>query len=115
MAFHQQHFIIPVILALVLLAFPTNGQFNMPCTTSMLTSFTPCMNFITNSSLNGTSPTADCCNILKSFMSNGTDCMCLIVTGSVPFRVPINRTLALSLPQACKMPGVPLQCKGIDP
>ncbi|KAI5649191.1 hypothetical protein M9H77_35196 [Catharanthus roseus] len=105
--------LIPILaITLVLLFVPsTLGQFTMPCTTSMLTSFTPCMNFITNSSLNGTSPSAECCNVLKSFTSNGTDCLCLIVTGSVPFRIPINRTLAINLPQACNMPGVPLQCK----
>ncbi|KAI3827779.1 hypothetical protein L1987_01862 [Smallanthus sonchifolius] len=38
--------------------------------------------------------------------------VCLIVTGSVPFQIPVNRTLAISLPRACRMPGVPLQCKG---
>ncbi|KAK4478102.1 hypothetical protein RD792_017367 [Penstemon davidsonii] len=84
-----------------------------PCTPAMITSFTPCMNFLTNSSssLNGTTPSSDCCNSLNSLMSNGRDCFCLISTGSVPFRIPINRTLAISLPRACNMPGVPLQCK----
>lgn len=91
---------------------PVFGQISTPCTPSMLTTFSPCMNFITNSSTNGTAPSADCCNSLRSVMSNGTDCLCLIATGSVPFQVPINRTLAISLPRACNMPGVPLQCKG---
>jgi hypothetical protein len=38
--------------------------------------------------------------------------LCLVVTGSVPFGVPINRTLAISLPRACNVPGVPVQCEG---
>lgn len=110
-----QRMVIPVLaIAFALLAFPAYGQMPaFPCTSSMLTSFTPCMNYVTNSSLNGTSPTADCCNVLKSFVSNGTGCLCLIATGAVPFNIPINRSLALSLPRACNMPGVPLQCQGI--
>ncbi|XP_047952030.1 non-specific lipid transfer protein GPI-anchored 20-like [Salvia hispanica] len=103
------------ILGLALVAtslmFPTSAQITTPCTPSMITTFAPCMNFATNSSLNGTSPPPECCNSLKSLMSSGKDCLCLIVTGSIPFNVPLNRTLAISLPRACNMPGVPLQCK----
>ncbi|CAI9118422.1 OLC1v1019992C1 [Oldenlandia corymbosa var. corymbosa] len=103
------------IFAMMLLAsFPVYAQITTPCTTSMLTSFTPCMNFITSSSNNGSnsiSPSADCCNVLQTVMGNGSNCLCLIATGSVPFNIPINRSLALSLPSACNMPNVPLQCK----
>ncbi|KAI8012412.1 hypothetical protein LOK49_LG06G02993 [Camellia lanceoleosa] len=77
----------------------------------MLSSFSPCMNFITNSTASGTSPTTDCCNSLRSLASNGMACLCLIATGSVPFQIPINRTVASSLPRACNMPRVPVQCK----
>ncbi|GFZ14202.1 bifunctional inhibitor/lipid-transfer protein/seed storage 2S albumin superfamily protein [Actinidia rufa] len=98
-----------IVLAVVL--FPVHAQIRAPCTASMISTFSPCMNYLTNSTANGTSPTSDCCNSLKSLMSNGTDCMCLIATGSIPFQIPINRTLAISLPRACNMPGVPLQCK----
>ncbi|GKV42432.1 hypothetical protein SLEP1_g49839 [Rubroshorea leprosula] len=102
-----------LILAVVLTVsiFQVSGQLNFPCTPSMLTSVTPCMNFLTNSSSNGTTPTADCCNSLKSLTSGGMGCLCLIVTGTVPFQVPINRTLAISLPRSCNMPNVPVQCK----
>ncbi|KAL9240826.1 hypothetical protein vseg_015003 [Gypsophila vaccaria] len=84
---------------------------NLPCTSSMLSSFTPCINYLTSSSGTGTSPTADCCGSLRSLMSNGTGCLCQIVTGGVPFRIPLNRSLALKLPKVCKQPGVPVQCK----
>ncbi|XP_021897131.1 proline-rich receptor-like protein kinase PERK2 isoform X2 [Carica papaya] len=77
----------------------------------MLSTVTPCLNFLTNSTANGTSPTSDCCNALKSLTGNSMDCVCLVVTGNVPLTIPINRTLAISLPRACNMPGVPLQCK----
>ncbi|KAL0376645.1 UNVERIFIED_CONTAM: hypothetical protein Scaly_0782100 [Sesamum calycinum] len=90
---------------------PVSGQITMPCTPSMITTFSPCMNFLTNSSVNSTAPPAACCNSLKSLMSNGRDCLCLITSGSMPFRIPINQSLAISLPRACNMSGVPLQCK----
>ncbi|KAE8665434.1 putative mitochondrial ribosomal protein L24 [Hibiscus syriacus] len=44
-------------------------------------------------------------------MSGSMDCACLIFTASVPIQLPINRTLAISLPQACNMDSVPVQCK----
>ncbi|XP_015573472.1 non-specific lipid transfer protein GPI-anchored 20 isoform X2 [Ricinus communis] len=98
-------------VALIFLIFPAHGQINTPCTPSLLSVFTPCMSFLTNSTANGTSPTSDCCSSLKNLTGNGMDCLCLIVTGSVPFQIPINRTLAISLPRACNMAGVPVQCK----
>ncbi|KAI3704182.1 hypothetical protein L1987_74397 [Smallanthus sonchifolius] len=104
--------VLTLVMALCLEVAPVYSQITTPCSPAMITSFTPCLNFITNSTTNGTStPTSDCCNSLKSLTSRGTDCLCLIVTGSVPFQIPVNRTLAISLPRACRMPGVPLQCK----
>ncbi|XP_009597536.1 non-specific lipid transfer protein GPI-anchored 20-like [Nicotiana tomentosiformis] len=95
---------------------PVDGQIiSTPCTGPMITSFTPCVNFLTNSSSNGTSPTEDCCSALRTMMTNGTSCLCLIVTGGIPFQMPMNPNLAMSLPQACNMPGVPLQCKAPSP
>lgn len=90
--------------------FSVEAQLSTPCTASMVTSFTPCINFITGSTANGASPNAGCCDSVKSLMSGSMDCACLIVTGNVPISLPINRTLALSLPQACKS-NLPLQCK----
>lgn len=91
---------------------PCRAQISTPCNASVMNSFAPCMNFLTNSTSRGSSsPTTQCCDSLKSLTSGGMDCLCLIVTASVPFRIPINRTLAISLPRACNMPGVPVQCK----
>ncbi|XP_004298278.1 PREDICTED: non-specific lipid transfer protein GPI-anchored 2 [Fragaria vesca subsp. vesca] len=98
-------------MAAVLVMPVVYGQIGTPCTAATIASFSPCMNFLTNSTANGTAPTADCCNSLKNLTSTSRDCMCLIVTGNVPFQLPINRTLAISLPRACNTPGVPLQCK----
>ncbi|KFK39553.1 hypothetical protein AALP_AA3G258900 [Arabis alpina] len=103
-----------VVVALVaVLAMPVHSQ-QQPlsqCTPSMMTTVSPCMGFLTNSSSNGTSPSSDCCNSLRSLTTGGMGCLCLIVTGSVPFNIPVNRTTAVSLPSACNMPRVPLQCK----
>ncbi|XWS31549.1 hypothetical protein CRYUN_Cryun23aG0085800 [Craigia yunnanensis] len=87
------------------------GQTTTACTASLISSFTPCLNFITGSTGNGSSPTQGCCGSLKTLMSSGMDCACLIITANIPFQMPINRTLALRLPRACNMGGVPVQCK----
>ncbi|KAM5563699.1 hypothetical protein ABKV19_018354 [Rosa sericea] len=97
-----------VLVVLISLLILVNGQISTPCTASKLSTLTPCLNYITGSTNNGSSPTGDCCYALKTSM----DCACLLVTANVPFQLPINRTLALSLPKACKMGSVPLQCKG---
>ncbi|XP_015891521.3 non-specific lipid transfer protein GPI-anchored 16-like [Ziziphus jujuba] len=96
---------------IVISSISVNGQINTPCTASMISSFTPCINFITGSTNNGSSPTQSCCSSLLSMTSGSMDCICLVITANVPFPLPVNRTLAISLPQACNMSGVPLQCK----
>ncbi|KVH94377.1 Bifunctional inhibitor/plant lipid transfer protein/seed storage helical domain-containing protein [Cynara cardunculus var. scolymus] len=90
-----------------------NGQISSPCSVSMITSFTPCVNFVTGSSSNGRSPTASCCSAVESLTTTSMECMCLIVTGNVAFSLPnpINQALAITLPKACKSKRVPLQCK----
>ncbi|KAG6732877.1 hypothetical protein I3842_01G198500 [Carya illinoinensis] len=103
--------IVPILAMVLVLIIPVYGQIGTPCNTSMISSFTPCLSFVTNSTANGNSPSAACCNSLKSLTSGSKDCFCLIVTGNVPLQVPINQSLGISLPSACNMPGVPLQCK----
>ncbi|GMY27360.1 non-specific lipid transfer protein GPI-anchored 20 [Fagus crenata] len=103
--------LVPVLAMVVVLILPVYGQINTPCSASMISSFTPCMGFVTNSTANGTSPTSDCCNSMKSLTTNGMGCLCLILTGNIPFQMPINRTLAITLPRACNTAGIPLQCK----
>ncbi|CAN4093699.1 unnamed protein product [Withania somnifera] len=101
------------VLLLALVTFSAfkvlDGQISTACTSSIFSTFTPCFSYLTGSSGNGSSPTEDCCNLLKSSLSNSIDCVCLIVTGNVPVSIPFIRTLALSLPQACNT-GVPVQC-----
>ncbi|XP_062188930.1 non-specific lipid transfer protein GPI-anchored 20-like, partial [Phragmites australis] len=79
-----------------------------PGRASLVTSFTPCLDFITNGTA---SLTADCCRSLGALVKASTGCACLILTGNVPLGVPINRTLAVTLPKACNSMSVPLQCR----
>ncbi|KAH0913588.1 hypothetical protein HID58_036909 [Brassica napus] len=82
------------------------AQINTPCSPTMLSSATAgCMSFLMGGA---SSPTSDCCRALKTLTGTSMDCLCLIVTANVPLDLPINRTLAISLPRAC---GVPVQCK----
>ncbi|CAI0465905.1 unnamed protein product [Linum tenue] len=103
--------LISMVASLSLLTSPAHGQITTSCSSTAIAALAPCMSFLTNSSGTGSSPTAGCCDTLKNLTGTSLDCMCLVVTGSVPFQIPINRTLAISLPRACNMPGVPLQCK----
>ncbi|PKA66084.1 hypothetical protein AXF42_Ash010494 [Apostasia shenzhenica] len=101
------------LLLLGLMSFSASGQITTSCTSSLISSFTPCLNFLTGSTDGGGgggSPTAACCSTLSSLISSSTQCACLIVTGNVPLSLPINRTLAVSLPRLCRGRTVPLQC-----
>ncbi|XP_066332787.1 non-specific lipid transfer protein GPI-anchored 16-like [Miscanthus floridulus] len=100
-----------VLLLLLLAAAPASGQIATSCTASLITTFTPCINFVTGSTNGGGSPTQQCCGSLAEMVRTGADCACLILTGNVPFSLPINRTLAISLPKLCSSTSVPLQCR----
>ncbi|KAK7244644.1 hypothetical protein RIF29_39469 [Crotalaria pallida] len=108
-----------MILAIIIFASVNlvNGQISTPCTTSMISSFTPCANFITgstnNNNNNGAIPSNTCCDSLRSLMSTSMDCACLVISANAPI-LPgnfINQALALSLAQACDINGVSAQCK----
>ncbi|KAJ1287936.1 hypothetical protein BS78_02G049100 [Paspalum vaginatum] len=93
-----------------------------PCTAaSLVTSFTPCFSYLTNSSGGaGAAPTQDCCRSLAALMNASAGCACLVLAGGVPLGLPaglppVNHTLAVALPRACgsaAAAAVPLQCGG---
>ncbi|XP_055800374.1 non-specific lipid transfer protein GPI-anchored 20-like [Solanum dulcamara] len=113
MAFYYSVSFLSCIIVLAIL--PMNAQIvTSPCTTTMLTSFTPCLNFLANG--NGTAAASvACCNALRTMMGNGSACLCVIATGGIPFQIPINPNTTMSLPRACNMARVPLQCKASTP
>ncbi|CAN6314920.1 unnamed protein product [Urochloa humidicola] len=101
-----------VVAAVAMLAAaPASGQVVTSCTASLITTFTPCLNFVTGSTNGAGSPTQQCCGSLAEMVRTSADCACLIFTGNVPFSLPINRTLAISLPKLCSSMSVPLQCR----
>jgi hypothetical protein len=105
-----------VAAAAAMSAAPASGQaVATSCTATLITTFTPCLNFVTGSTNGGGSPTQECCGSLAEMVRTGADCACLILTGNVPFSLPINRTLAISLPKLCSSMSVPLQCRGSLP
>ncbi|XP_008776786.1 non-specific lipid transfer protein GPI-anchored 23-like [Phoenix dactylifera] len=93
---------------------PVSTQTPTACTSSLISSFTPCLNYLLGSTNGGGTPTAECCKSLASLVNSSTDCACLILTGNVPFSLPISRTLAISLPRMCRSTtsSVPLECRG---
>ncbi|CAL9175280.1 unnamed protein product [Musa hybrid cultivar] len=101
-----------LLLAAVMAVRVVSGQITTACTAALITSFTPCLNYITGSTNGGGSPTEDCCKALGAVVSSSKDCACLILTGNVPFSLPINRTLSISLPRMCDSMSVPLECTG---
>ncbi|KAL3634529.1 hypothetical protein CASFOL_021583 [Castilleja foliolosa] len=111
---HSPHTLITLALVTALIVITiarfADGQTSSACSGAMISSFGSCIGFLTSGS-NLSRPSSDCCNSLRDLMSNGQDCVCLIVTGGVPFKVPFNRDLAISLPRACRTSGVPIECK----
>ncbi|KAE8730675.1 hypothetical protein F3Y22_tig00002919pilonHSYRG00344 [Hibiscus syriacus] len=79
----------------------------------MISTFTPCLNFITGSSGNGSSsPTQGCCSSLKSIMSSSMDCACLIFTANIPLQLPITEPWHLVSPELVTW--VAYQCSARD-
>ncbi|KAM0839969.1 hypothetical protein ACQ4PT_059969 [Festuca glaucescens] len=100
------------VLLLSTAAMSVSGQaVATSCTASLISTFTPCLNFVTGSTNGGGSPTQQCCRAVAGVVRTAEDCACLILTGNVPFGLPINRTLAISLTRICKSLSVPLQCR----
>uniref|UniRef100_A0ACD6A8R3 Uncharacterized protein n=1 Tax=Avena sativa TaxID=4498 RepID=A0ACD6A8R3_AVESA len=100
------------VLLLATSAASVSGQaVATSCTASLISTFTPCLNFVTGSTNGGGSPTQQCCRAVAGVVRTAEDCACLILTGNVPFGLPINRTLAISLTRICKSLSVPIQCR----
>ncbi|EYU45664.1 hypothetical protein MIMGU_mgv1a025564mg, partial [Erythranthe guttata] len=106
---HFRHILTVLAFAIIIVVEGQQSNSSSVCTGPMIRSFSSCISFLSGGS-KSSSPTSACCASLKDLMINGQDCLCLIVTGGVPFQIP-NRNLALSLPRACKMSGVPVECK----
>lgn len=108
----QMTMILAISILLVSSLNLVHGQVSSSCTTSMMSSFTPCANIITGSTNNGLVPLTTCCDSLRSLMSTNMDCACQVMYNAPFFQQPINQLLSLSLSRACNINGASIQCKG---
>ncbi|RYR01106.1 uncharacterized protein LOC107645199 [Arachis ipaensis] len=91
-------------------------QNSIACTISMMSSITPCANFITGSGNNNggvTPPSSTCCDSLRALMSSSMDCACKVLSANAPnLQLPITQAVAISLATACNINGLSAHCKG---
>ncbi|CAM8944141.1 unnamed protein product [Rhodiola kirilowii] len=111
--FPSRFVVVALSAAIISLVLPIYGQQTTMCTPTMLTGFTPCMNYLNGIVRNRTLtvPPPDCCTSVKTLAANGSDCYCQLVTGRSPFQFQINQTLAVSLARACNTPKIAFQCQ----
>ncbi|KAF3436271.1 hypothetical protein FNV43_RR23363 [Rhamnella rubrinervis] len=82
------------------------------CTTA-ITNLSPCLNYITGSS---STPSSSCCSQLSNVVQSSPQCLCSLLNGgAASLGIPVNQTLALSLPGACKVRTPPItQCQAAN-
>ncbi|KAK7345835.1 hypothetical protein VNO77_16447 [Canavalia gladiata] len=100
------------LVAVLVASMWTKNAAQSGCT-SALTSLSPCLNYIMGTTL---SPSGSCCSQLSSVVQSSPQCLCSVLNGGgLTFGITINRTLALSLPGACKVQTPPLsQCNAAN-
>ncbi|XP_022146032.1 non-specific lipid-transfer protein-like protein At2g13820 [Momordica charantia] len=78
------------------------GQ-SLGCTTALI-SLSPCLNFVTGSSSNSSTPSSSCCSRLANVVQSQPQCLCSALNGGAAGGgVTINPTRALALPAACHL------------
>jgi len=100
---------LPLVLLLLALAAVAVAQKPSSCTSASV-SLASCISYVTG---NAAEPSRSCCSGLASVVKTNPVCLCQLLTGSNPVGIPINQTLALAMPKACKVATPPVsQCKG---
>jgi len=102
---------LPLLLLLLALAAITDvavAQAPSSCSSATV-SLASCISYVTG---NAAEPSQSCCSGLASVVKTNPTCLCQLLTGSNPVGIPINQTLALALPKACKVTTPPVsRCK----
>ncbi|XP_057958139.1 non-specific lipid transfer protein GPI-anchored 5-like [Malania oleifera] len=101
-------------LALVLLSLLCTGAMAQSDCTSVLISLAPCLSYLTG---NSSTPSTGCCTQLAGVVQSQPKCLCeaLNLQGAAA-GLNINETLALGLPNACKVQTPPLSsCNAASP
>ncbi|WJX29943.1 hypothetical protein P8452_18534 [Trifolium repens] len=70
-----------------------------PCTSSLLPLF-PCMPFVQGAVR---TPASSCCSNLEQIYSQQPHCLCFLFNSTAFTSFPINRTLALQIPDLCNL------------
>lgn len=109
------YLVLLILLGAVSVTKSVNAHIDTPCQHLVARNFTPCFNLATGSSVNGSSPTAECCYELNKLSHSDIDCACLILLGTIPAQFTFLRSLQAVLPSSCNVSGVPLKCKGKSP
>ncbi|XP_008235392.1 PREDICTED: non-specific lipid-transfer protein-like protein At2g13820 isoform X2 [Prunus mume] len=104
---------IEMALALVLGSMLLGGAMAQSGCTTALASLAPCLSYVTGNSSN---PSSSCCSQLSNVVQSSPQCLCSLLNGGgSSLGITINRTLALSLPSACKVQTPPVsQCQGTN-
>eukprot|EP00249_Psilotum_nudum_P001706 c14339_g1_i3 orf=504-1064(-) len=107
-------------LVLFVLAFSMAGLLLVHAETAQdectgpLANLLSCLSYVQGKSL---TPSADCCPNLLNVYKLHPKCLCVLIQSSTQGGIqglpPVNQTLALRLPVACKVPADPKLCPGL--
>lgn len=98
-------------LVLAVIGMLYSGGLAQSSCNNVITNLASCLNYVTG---NSSTPSSTCCSQLANVVQSSPQCLCTLLNNNVPsIGIPINQTLALSLPGACNVQTPPItQCKG---
>ncbi|KAA3485442.1 non-specific lipid-transfer protein-like protein [Gossypium australe] len=100
-------------LALVMVTLLWAGTMAQSDCTSVLITMAPCVDYVTGTS---STPSVPCCSQLANVVQLQPHCLCMALSGGgSSLGVEVNQTLALALPQLCRVKTPPeSSCKAAD-
>ncbi|XP_057472935.1 non-specific lipid transfer protein GPI-anchored 5-like [Actinidia eriantha] len=102
-----------IALTMVTIAAFWIGAMSESSCTSVLISLSPCLNYITG---NSSIPSSGCCTQLANVVGSQPECLCEVINDSSSLGIDINRTQALTLPNACNVETPPIsRCNATSP
>ncbi|KAJ4845265.1 hypothetical protein Tsubulata_034381 [Turnera subulata] len=104
---------IELCVVLVLVMVLCHGAMAQSGCTSALMNLAPCLNYVTG---NSSTPSSSCCSQLANIVQSRPQCLCTLVNGGgSSLGITINQTLALSLPEVCKVQTPPVSKCNANP
>nr|XP_027119478.1 non-specific lipid-transfer protein-like protein At2g13820 isoform X2 [Coffea arabica] len=103
---------ISLVLATVTI-FSAGGAVAQSNCNNVIITMSSCLNYVTGQS---PTPPPSCCSALANGVQTNPRCLCAVIGGGSRFGFTINSTLALSLPDACKVQTPPVsRCNETSP